>query len=511
MSTVSTPREALQSSLSPDSRSVFASIFGPRDRELPATHTPHVVTRRSLLQQTGQGFGSLAVLDLLLRSDVSAAHADDSKLNGGLHHRAKVKRVVQLFMNGGVSQVDTFDYRPELERQHGKNVDFGLKAAATSTPGAVMKSPFAFKQHGECGRWVSDVFPHVAKHVDDLAFLMAMRSKSNVHGPASYLQNTGSINPGFPSLGAWLSYGLGSLTDNLPNFVVLPDPRGLPYNNTGNFSAGFLPAANAATIIRPASPEPIPNLRAPSTARQITAASESAGLDLLRTLNRQHLDQRSDDLRLDARIRSFELAAKMQSSAPEALDLSQETQPTLQSYGLDQEVTAPFGKNCLIARRLLERGVRFVQVWSGTGGASKNWDNHTDIPNELPFIAGQVDQPIAALLHDMKQRGLMEDTLIVWTTEFGRMPFTQGATGRDHNGGTFVSWLAGAGIRGGSAYGQSDDFGYQATVDETTGYDLHATILHLLGIDHERLTWQHNGLDRRLTDVHGHVVQAILS
>ncbi|MBI1310556.1 DUF1501 domain-containing protein [bacterium] len=469
------------------------------------------ISRRDLLQRTGQGFGGLALLDLLLRSEAGSAETSRAGLNGGLHHRAKVKRVVQLFMNGGVSQVDTFDYKPELERQHGKKVDFGLKAAATSTPGAVMKSPFVFKQHGECGRWVSDVFPHVAKHVDDLAFLMAMRSKSNVHGPASYLQNTGFLNPGFPCLGAWLSYGLGSLTDNLPSFVVLPDPHGLPYNNTGNFSAGFLPAANAATIIKPASPEPIPNLRPPATAQQINAVSESAGLALLRTLNQQHRDQRSDDLRLEARIRSFELAAKMQSSAPEALDLSQETQQTQHSYGLDQESTAPFGKNCLIARRLIERGVRFVQVWSGTGGASKNWDNHTDIPNELPFIAGQVDQPIAALLQDMQQRGLLEDTLIVWTTEFGRMPFTQGATGRDHNGGTVVSWLAGAGIRGGSAYGRSDEFGYQTAVDETTGYDLHATILHLLGIDHTRLTWHHNGLDRRLTDVHGHVVDAILT
>jgi uncharacterized protein (DUF1501 family) len=232
---------------------------------------------------------------------------------------------------------------------------------------------------------------------------------------------------------------------------------------------------------------------------------------MLQTLNRRHLSDRPDDLRLDARIRSFELAARMQASAPQALDLSQETQQTQQDYGLDNETTAAFGKNCLIARRLIERGVRFVQVWSGMGGAKQNWDNHTDIVNELPYIAKSVDQPIAALLQDLQQRGLLDDALIVWTTEFGRMPFTQGATGRDHNAGTFVSWLAGAGVRAGASYGSSDEFGYQAATDETTGYDLHATILHLMGIDHTRLTYRHNGLDRRLTDVHGHVVQEVIS
>ncbi len=433
------------------------------------------------------------------------------EFNGGLHHPAKVRRVIQLFMNGGVSQMDTFDHKPELDRRHGEQVDFGIASAATSAPGALMKSPFSFQQYGETGRWVSDVFPHMATKVDDLAFLMAMRSKSNVHGPASYLQNTGFVNPGFPSMGAWLSYGLGSLTDNLPSYVVLPDHRGLPYNNTGNFSAGFLPAANAATIIKPNNEVPIPNLNPPLNAEHITAASEADGLSLLDQLNQRHLANRGNDQHLEARMASFELAARMQASAPEALDVSQETQATQQAYGLEDETTAPFGRNCLIARRLIERDVRFVQVWSGMGGPSQNWDNHTDIPNELPYIAKTVDQPIAALLDDLQQRGLLEDTLLVWTTEFGRMPFTQGATGRDHNGGTFVSWLAGAGIRSGTAFGQSDDFGYEAAVDETTGYDLHATILHLMGIDHEQLTFRHNGLDRRLTDVHGHVIDAILS
>jgi len=470
---------------------------------------PH---RRDFLQRSAQGFGSLALLDLLLRSSGQAeAPRPRADFHGGLHHPAKVKRVIQLFMNGGVSQMDTFDYKPELERRHGEAIHFGLKAAVTSTPGSIMKSPFAFQQYGESGRWVSTVFPHIAKHVDQLAFLLAMRSKSNVHGPASYLQNTGFLNPGYPSLGSWLSYGLGSLTDNLPTFVVLPDHRGLPYNNTGNFSAGFLPAAHAATVIQPNNPSPVPHLNPPANATHITAETERQGLALLQALNREHQADRVEDYRLEARIQSFELAAKMQASAPEALDLSQETASTQQNYGLHQETTGPFGKNCLIARRLIERGVRFVQVWSGMGGPSQNWDNHTDIPKELPFIAQSVDQPIAALLQDLHERGLMEDTLVVWTTEFGRMPFTQGATGRDHNGGTFVSWLAGAGVRHGSSYGQSDDFGYEAVTDVTTGYDLHATILHLMGIDHTRLTQRHNGLDRRLTDVHGHVVNAVLA
>ncbi len=374
-----------------------------------------------------------------------------------------------------------------------------------------MKSPFGFQQYGECGRWVSDVFPSLAEHVDTLAFLMAQRSQSNVHGPASYLQNTGFLNPGFPSLGAWLSYGLGSMTDNLPSYVVLPDHRGLPYNNTGNFSAGFLPAANAATIIHPNKAVPIPNLHPPASARQITPESERDGLSLLRTLNQRHAMAHQDDEQLQARIASFELAAQMQASAPEALDLSSESQATQNMYGLDDETTRPFGRNCLLARRLVERDVRFVQVWSGMGGPSKNWDNHANIPEELPFIARTVDRPIAALLSDLKRTGLFEDTLVVFTTEFGRMPFTQGATGRDHNAGTFVSWLAGAGIRGGTSHGRSDDFGYEAVEQVTSGYDLNATILHLLGIDHQRLTYQHNGLDRRLTDVHGHVVQEILS
>jgi len=463
--------------------------------------------RREWLAQVGGGFGALAATHLL---------AEDAKPNlenrsGGLHHPAKAKRVIQLFMNGGASQMDTFDYKLELIKRHGEKVDVGVTAAATSVPGNMMKSPFEWKQHGESGRWVTSVFPHMAKHVDRMAFLMAMASKTNVHGPGSYMQNTGFILPGFPCVGSWISYGLGKLSDEVPAFVVLPDHRGLPYNNTGNFSAGFLPAAHAGMIVRPNAPVPIAHITAPEFAKQITPDSERAGLQLLTRLNEQHREAHPGDSRLDARMASYELAAKLQLSAPQVLDLSQESEATHKAYGLDEDVTAPFGRNCLIARRLIERGTRFVQVWSGMGGPSKNWDNHTDIPNELPFIAKQVDKPIAGLLQDLAARGLLDDTLVIWTTEFGRMPFTQGATGRDHNGGSFVTWVAGAGIRGGVTHGHSDEFGFQAVEGKTWCYDLHATLLHLLGVDHTRLTFRHNGIDRRLTDVHGHVISEILA
>jgi hypothetical protein len=472
--------------------------------------TSTLLSRRDLLWRLGGGLGGIALVDLLARQGLLA---DNPQLNGGLHHRARAKRVVQLFMNGGVSQVDTFDYKPLLDRQHGRpfNPGGGQRVeAVTSTPGAVLKSPFRFRRHGQCGRWVSSAFPHLARHVDDMAFLMNVASRTNVHGPASYMMNTGFTLPGFPCLGAWLSYGLGSLSDNLPTFVVLPDPRGVPYNNLGNFSSGFLPVVHAGTVLYPGRPSPIPSLFPPQSARHITRDSETEGLALLRELNREHLERTPGDSRLEARIQSYELAARMQVHAPEALDLGRETQATQRRYGIGQPATDAFARNCLTARRLLERGVRFVQVWSGASGASNNWDNHESIVRELPPMAVSVDQPTAALLQDLKARGMLEDTLVVWSTEFGRQPFSQGSAGRDHNGGTSVAWLAGAGIKGGTAAGDSDDWGWRA-IDPLYCYDLHATILHLLGIDHTRLTYRHNGTDRRLTDVHGHVVHEILN
>ena len=468
-------------------------------------------TRRDALWRLGGGLGGVALAHLLGRDGLLAAGVARPDLNGGLHHRAKAKRVIQLFMNGGASQVDTFDYKPALAKLHGKPFDPGVRVeAVTSAPGTIMKSPFAFKRHGQSGRWVSSVFPHTAGCVDDLAFLMSVVSKTNVHGPASYLVNTGFVLPGFPCMGAWLSYGLGRLTDDLPTFVVLPDPRGLPYNNLGNFSAGFLPAVHQGTVLKSGAANPIADLFPPPSAKFITKQSEAEGLALLRRMNDDHRARTPGDDRLDARIAAYELAARMQRTAPEALDLARETAATRKLYGLDEKVTEPFGRSCLLARRLVERGVRFVQVWSGAGGPTNNWDNHSNIPKELPAVAAQTDRPVAALLADLKARGLLADTLVIWTTEFGRQPFTQGQSGRDHNGGTFATWLAGAGVRAGVAHGQSDEWGWRA-VKPVAVHDLHATVLHLLGIDHTKLTFRHNGSDRRLTDVHGEVIKPVLS
>jgi hypothetical protein len=471
------------------------------------------VTRREFLWRYGGGLGGIAMAHLLGRHGLLAGSPQPrTDLNGGLHHRARVKRIVQIFLNGGASQMDTFDYKPELIKRHGQKFDPGGHVeAATSEPGNVLKSPFEFKQHGQCGRWVSSLLPHVATCVDDIAFLMGMASKTNVHGPASYMMNSGFVSPGFPCMGAWISYALGGLSDNLPAFVVLPDAKGLPYNQKGNFSSAFLPVAHQGTVINAGAAAPIADLFAPASAKQITKQSERDGLALLNKFNRQHLEQWPGDSRLESRIASYELAAKMQLSAPELLDLAGESETTRKAYGLDTKETEEFGRRCLLARRMLERGVRFVQVWSGAGGPTNNWDNHADIVKELPPMTRSTDQPVAALLKDLKARGMFEDTLFVCSTEFGRMPFAQSSTGRDHNGGTSVTWLAGAGIKGGIAHGESDEWSWKATLGRTYCYDLHATILHLLGIDHEKLTFRHNGTNRRLTDVHGEVVREILS
>ena len=471
------------------------------------------ISRRRLLATAANGFGSIALADLLGRSGV-LADEPRADFNGGVHHRAKVRRVIQFFLNGGASQMDLFDYKPALFQKAGEKFDPGQGErveAATSAPGNILKPPFELHQHGECGRWVSDQLPFLARHVDRLAFFMAMQSKTNVHGPGSYLMNTGFLLPGFPCVGSWISYGLGSLTDNLPTFVVLPDARGLPYNQKGNFSPGFLSATHQGTILNTNSPEPIADLKAPASAKFITADSELEGRVLLQKLNRQHLDANPGDSRLEARIQAYELAARMQLSAPEAFDVTSETEATQIAYGLNDPPTADFGKRCLLARRLIERGTRFVQVWSGAGGPANNWDNHSSIVKELPPMCLSTDKPIAALLGDLEQRGLLDETLVLWSTEFGRMPFSQGSEGRDHNGGTFVGWMAGAGVKGGVSYGESDPWSWRAARDITTTYDFHATVLHLLGIDHERLTVRHNGANRRLTDVHGHVIHEVLA
>ncbi|MEM7384799.1 MAG: DUF1501 domain-containing protein [Verrucomicrobiota bacterium] len=470
------------------------------------------LSRREFLNHSGGGFGGLALAHLLSGSASGSSSAPS--LQNGLHHPAKAKRVIQLFMNGGTSPMDSFDYKPRLAELHGQTFDPGTGEkveSVTSSPGfKVLASPFAFKQHGQSGRWVSEVFPHMATMVDDLAFLMSMTSTTNVHGLGSYMQNTGFTLPGFPCMGAWISYALGRTNENLPEFVVMPDPKGLPYNNRGNFTSGFLPSRHQGTVIEAGGRDPIPFLFPPAEAEHINAASETAGLSLLHRLNQRHARAFGGDSALESRIASYELAARMQLSAPEAFDLASESEATRQLYGVGSKHTDDFARRCLTGRRLIERGVRFVQIWSGAGGPTNNWDNHANIHTELPYMARQVDQPITGLIKDLKSLGLLEDTLVVWTTEFGRMPFSQGQNGRDHNGGTFVSWLAGAGIRPGMAIGQSDEWAWKSN-EPIWCYDLHATILHLLGIDHERLTVLHNGIDRRLTDVHGHVLNGILS
>ncbi|MEX2120307.1 MAG: DUF1501 domain-containing protein [Pirellulales bacterium] len=470
--------------------------------------------RRELLLNMGCGLGGIALSHLLGQAGLLAESSDAAReLGGGLHHRARIRRVVQLFMSGAASQCDLFDYKPELIKRHGQPFDPGENVELfQSTPGACMKSPWNWRQYGQCGKWMSDLVPHLASCVDDMVFIHSMVSKSNVHGPATFMQNSGFVLPGFPSMGAWISYGLGTLNENLPTFVVLPDSRGFAPNGPGNWSAGFLPASHQGTLIRPSAEAPIHDLF-PRTADFVTLQSESEGLSLLERLNRGHLEGREGDSRLEARIASYELAARLQLSAPEALDVASEPEWIHRLYGLDQPVTADFGRNCLIARRLLERGVRFVQVYSGAdnGFPRRNWDSHEDIQRDHGDMAASMDRPAAALLKDLKATGLLDDTLLIWTTEFGRMPCSQGALGRDHNPFTFTTWLAGGGLKPGTTYGQSDEWSYKAAVNPTYCYDLHATVLALLGIDHERLVFRHNGIDRRLTDVHGHVIHDILA
>lgn len=470
--------------------------------------------RRSFLWQSGGGLGGIALSWLLGQERLlAAAPAVKSDLNGGLHHRAKAKRVVQLFMSGAASQCDLFDYKPLLIKKHGEKFDPGGKVELfQSFPGAVMKSPWKWKQAGKCGKWCSELLPNLAGCVDDMAFIHSMVAKSNVHGPATFMQATGFVTPGFPGMGAWVSYGLGSDNQNLPAFVVIPDSRGFAPNGPANWGSGFLPAAHQGTMVRPGTKNPIADLFPPDEAKE-TKDSARDGLDLLAKLNRKHGEKRPGDSRLDARVRSYELAARLQLSAPEVLNLDKETAATKKTYGIGDKACEDFGRSCLIARRLLERGVRFVQVWSGAdnGFPRRNWDSHEDLARDHGELGRALDVGAGALLRDLKKRGLLDDTIVLWTTEFGRMPCGQGNKGRDHNPFTFTNWLAGGGIKGGVTYGASDEWSFRAAEKKTYCYDVHATVLHLLGIDHEKLTFRHNGIDRRLTDVHGHVIDDIIS
>ena len=474
-------------------------------------------SRRRLLGHLAAGFPALALGDLLAR---------DGVLGGAAHHPPRAKRVVQLFMAGAASHVDTFDHKPLLERKHGQPWDPGEKVELfQSTPGACFASPWTFRPHGESGKMLSDIVAPLGEVVDDIAFVHNVEGRTGVHSQGTLLQTTGFDFPGFPSAGAWVSYALGSECENLPGFVVLPDHRGFASNGARNWANAFLPAQHQGTVIRPGNAKPIADLFAPDSSF-ITPESDRAGLDALAKLNTLHAEARPGDDRLAARVRSYELAAAMQLSATDALDVAGEPRHIRDLYGLAPEGTRVsdkgvineraetefFGRKCLVARRLLERGVRFVQVWSGNdnGFPRRNWDSHDDVKRDHGPLALGMSRGAAALVKDLKQRGMLDDTLVLWTTEFGRMPCSQGSKGRDHNPFVFTNWLCGGGIRGGT-HGESDEWGYKPLDRPTHVHDIHATMLHLLGIDHRRLTVLNNGIERRLTDVHGRVMTGMLA
>jgi hypothetical protein len=415
-----------------------------------------------------------------------------------------------VFCPGGVRHVDTFDYKPELVRRHGQPLGRDIDTFF-GQPGNLMKSPFTFRQYGECGRWVSEIFPNLAQVVDDLTFIHSLQAKSSNHTPAGFQMLTGFTMNGFPSIGSWVSYGLGQESENLPMFVVLPDPRGLPAGGAINWSSGFLPATYQGVPFQTRG-EPVRHLVNPAG---IDPRHRELSRKVLQEMNQEFETVMSGDPTLAARLRSYELAAQMQLAVPEAVDLSRETSATHRLYGLDESHTSGFGRNCLLARRLLERGVRFVQLFHGGafGSPRINWDAHEDIVSNHREQARVADKPLAGLLIDLKRRGMLDDTLVLWTTEFGRTPITQGlnAPGRDHHPQCFTIWLAGGGCKPGLAYGQSDELGFAPAEKPTTIYDLHATVLYLLGLDHKRLTYYHNGIQRRLTDVHGEILHGILS
>lgn len=495
------------------------------------------ISRRDFLWQSGGGLGGIALTSLLQLEGLLAADSPTpsaaapgvgpARPADAFIYPRKAKRVVQLFMAGAASHIDLFDHKPELKKRDGQPWDPGEKVELFQDGhGATLASPWDFKPYGQSGKMLSDIVAPLGAVVDELAFVHNLVGKTGVHSQATLLQATGFNIPGFPGMGAWVSYALGSLNDNLPTFVVMPDARGFPSNGAKNWDSAFLPAQHQGTLVRVGAENPIEDLFPPA-AGFITPASESAGLAVMSDLNRLHAADRPGDGRLEARIRSYELAARMQLAAPEALDFSKEPPAVLERYGIDtstkqwpKEINAReemdlFGRKCLATRRLLERGVRFVQIWSGcdNGFPRRNWDSHEDVKRDHEPLALGFARGTAALIQDLKERGLLEDTIIIWTTEFGRMPCAQSGRGRDHNPFCFTNWLCGGGIKPGVSHGASDEWGYKpADRDHPTQvYDIHATVLRLMGIEHTKLTYRHNGIDRRLTDVHGHVIDALLA
>jgi len=477
-----------------------------------------VLNRQQFLSNSATAIGSIALADMLcadgLLSDSTAQPRIDPAQPYAArqpHFPAKAKNVVVIFCAGAVSQLETWDYKPELIKWDDKPLPGGPSVTFQGPAGNLARPQYNFRQRGQTGKWVSDLIPHLAELTDEIAFVHSLTSTSNTHGPAENFLSTGFVLDGFPSLGSWVTYALGSENQNLPSYVAIPDPRGVPQNGSNNWGPGFLPAAFQGTTL--SSKEPVRHLIPPGIASPADLASRS----LLQKMNARHLEQHPGDSKLAARIASYELAARMQLSVPEISDLSTESAHILKMYGADDTQNAnkaAFAKNCILARRLIERGVRFVQLFNGAyaSGGVLNWDGHNAIKEQYDVHAQILDQPAAALIQDLKQRGLLSDTLVIWCTEFGRMPFFQkGSKGRDHNPDGFTCWMTGAGVKPGVSHGATDDLGQKAVQDIHPLYHFNATILHLLGLDFERLSFEHNGIQRRLTNVEGKIIPEILA
>ena len=483
-----------------------------------------LLDRRNFLRNTAGTLGGLGLARLLAAEDDTTNFSgkfpirpdidpDNPYAPRGSHFSMPAKKVLVIYCPGAVSHVDTFDYKPELWKLHGQKPDFIPETTFEGPPGSIAKPFWDFKPRGECGKMTSDLLPNLGNLADDFCFIHSLHTQTSAHPQGENFMNTGFTMEGFPSFGAWVTYALGSACEELPSFVAINDPRGMARSGKNNFGNGFLPAAFQGTDFNAKNPPS--NLGRPTA---FTAADDKKTVDLLKRFNANHMERFPNDADLAARIASYELAGEMQSSVPGMMDLSGEPESIHKEYGTDTgtELKREYAKNCILARRLIEKGVRVVQLFNGSdpsgGNGITNWDSHSDIAETHAMQAEIMDQPTAALISDMKRRGLLEDTLVVWATEFGRMPFLQGnGTGRDHNPDAFTCFLAGAGVKKGFSYGESDEFGAKAVVDPVDVYDFNATILHLLGLDHERLSFYHNGLERRLTNVHGHVVKDVLA
>ncbi len=460
-------------------------------------------TRREFIWETGAGFGSVALASMLEEDGFFTKNADAADRTKSLpqpHFTPKAKNVIFLFMYGGPSHIDTFDYKPNMIGMDGKTVDvdtFGR--GGHKKGGRVVEPRWKFKQYGQCGKWVSDLFPHLSRHVDEIAFLHSMTADSPIHGSAMLMMNSGRILSGSPTLGSWINYGLGSENKNLPGYVVMLDPKGGPISGAKNWTSGFMPANYQGTVLNSQGP-PILDLSRPAG---MTQAIQRELLDSLKIANKRHLATRADYSELSARISSYELAYNMQTHAPEAVDFSQETAQTQKLYGIDKPQTKDFASKCLLARRLVERGVRFIQIYSGGNHNDANWDAHGDLELNHNLHAGETDQPIAALIQDLKDRGLLESTLIIWGGEFGRQPTAEYAkgSGRDHNAYGFTMWMAGGGIKGGTSFGTTDELGSAAVENPLQVKRLHATVLHQMGLDPNRLSYFYGSLDQKLVGV----------